>query len=389
LRLELIDDKTCTKNKTERKDMETLLAAKPVSQKAGSKSRIAYMDQIKVFLTCLVVAHHAAQAYGPTGGVWVVNDGAKAVWLRHLFFINASFMMGLYFFISGYFMVFSIGRKSHSTFINDRMKRLGIPLLIFTFLVFLPFNYLGADTDKNLAAFFLDTYWNKPPIATGHLWFVASLLLYTFIYLVLFRRITQPSKPIRKSFKAWYIPAYIIALSILSGLVRLQYPIDVWRTWIIPVEVAHIPQYFSLFIIGALFNRHGWLAGLKLKTCVFYLLLACAAYCINAALPLKIRNYWVTKSTVESLLCVGISMGILGIFRRFGNKTNAVTRLLSSNAYGIYLFHLFIVIAFQQWLVGWQLLPTMKFILVTGFSIVTSLIVSAILRRNRIISKII
>jgi surface polysaccharide O-acyltransferase-like enzyme len=86
---------------------------------------------------------------------------------------------------------------------------------------------------------------------------------------------------------------------------------------------------------------------------------------------------------------VGISMGILGIFRRFGNKTNAVTRLLSSNAYGIYLFHLFIVIAFQQWLVGWQLLPTMKFILVTGFSIVTSLIVSAILRRNRIISKII
>jgi fucose 4-O-acetylase-like acetyltransferase len=154
--------------------METLLAAKPVSQKADSKSRIAYMDQIKVFLTCLVVAHHAAQAYGPTGGVWVVTDGAKAPWLRHLFFINASFMMGMYFFISGYFMVFSIGRKSRFTFINDRLKRLGIPLLFFMFFVFLPFNYLGADTNKNVVAFFLDTYWNKPPIATGHLWFVAS-----------------------------------------------------------------------------------------------------------------------------------------------------------------------------------------------------------------------
>jgi surface polysaccharide O-acyltransferase-like enzyme len=240
-----------------------------------------------------------------------------------------------------------------------------------------------------VAAFFLDTYLNKPPIATGHLWFVASLLLYTLIYLVTFRKGRQPHKPIRKPFKAWYIPAYIVALSIVSGLVRLQYPIDVWRTWVIPVEVAHIPQYFSLFIVGALFNRHDWLASLKLKTSVFYLLLACAAYCVNAALPGTISNYWITKSLIESLLCVGISMGILGIFRHFGNNTNVVTRALSGNAYGIYLFHLFIVIAFQQWLVGWHLLPTMKFILVTGLSIVTSLIVSAILRRNRVISKII
>mgnify|MGYP006943057229 CR=1 FL=1 len=62
-----------------------------------NSNRIVYIDNIKVFLTCLVVAHHAAQAYGPTGGVWVVNDPYKANWLRDFFFVNVSFMMGLYF----------------------------------------------------------------------------------------------------------------------------------------------------------------------------------------------------------------------------------------------------------------------------------------------------
>jgi len=152
------------------------------------KDRIAYVDQIRIFLTCLVVAHHAGQAYGPTGGVWVVDNMDKAPWLGNFFFINASYMMGLYFFISGYFLVFSINRKSNAAFTRDRLKKLGIPLLFFIFLVFLPFNYFGAGGQGNIFQFLTETYVNKPPIATGHLWFVASLLAYSFIYLHLFHR---------------------------------------------------------------------------------------------------------------------------------------------------------------------------------------------------------
>ncbi len=121
------------------------------------KTRIAYIDQIKLFLTCLVVAHHAAQAYGPTGGVWVVTDASRAAWMGPFFFINASYMMGLYFFISGYFMVFSLGRKSYAAFMRDRLRRLGIPFLFFTLLIFLPFNYLSSDRSISLGAFF----WNS------------------------------------------------------------------------------------------------------------------------------------------------------------------------------------------------------------------------------------
>lgn len=178
-------------------------------------------------------------------------------------------------------------------------------------------------------------------------------------------------------------------LSVISGLVRLQYPIDTWRTWLIPVEVAHIPQYLSLFLIGTLFNRHSWLDRLKLKTGLAYLLLAGVTYFLNDSLPVSIRDYWITESLIESLLCVGIGIGMLTLFRHYGNRTNALTQLLSHNAYGIYLFHLFIVIAFQQWLMKWNTPPTVKFLVVTILSILASLLVSAIIRKNKTISSIV
>ncbi len=354
------------------------------------KQRIIYVDVIKVFLTCLVVAHHAGQAYGPTGGVWPVTDSNKTNWLGQFFFINASYMMGLYFFISGYFMLFSLQRKTNAQFIKDRLVKLGIPLLFFTFLVFLPFNYLNSPKNVNLFSYFIDTYFNKPPIATGHLWFVTSLLLYSFLYLLLFPKKTGVSETVSvKPFRIYYLFIYILLLTIITALVRLQYPIDAWRTWLIPVEVAHIPQYLSLFLIGVLFNRYQWLETFRLSTGLIFFAIAMMVYVANENLPPHIKEYWLTESFVESLLCVGISMALLTFFRQYGNRSNAVIRALSDNAYGIYLFHVFIVIVLQQLLLHWYIDANIKFIIVTVTGILLSLGLSALLRKIKVVRNII
>lgn len=354
------------------------------------KQRIVYVDVIKVFLTCLVVAHHAGQAYGPTGGVWPVADSNKANWLGQFFFINASYMMGLYFFISGYFMLFSLNLKTNAQFIKERLVRLGIPLLVFTFFVFLPFNYYGSAKDMNVFIFFVNTYCNQPPIATGHLWFVASLLLYSFFYLLFFRNQNNPAKvTAAKPFRLYYLFIYIILLSLVSAVVRLQYPIDMWQTWLVPVEVAHIPQYLSLFLIGALFNRYQWLDKFKLTTGLLFLGIAVSAYIINEKLPHSVKEYWLTESFVESLLCAGISMALLTLFRHYGNRSNAVIRSLSHNAYGIYLFHVLIVIAIQLFLLGWNVNANIKFAVVTVLGIFLSLCLSALLRKIGLVKKVI
>lgn len=350
-------------------------------------NRIPYIDVIKVVLTCLVVAHHAGQAYGPTGGMWVLKDTANANWLGKFFFVNASYMMGLYFFISGYFMLFSLNRKTNSQFITDRLKRLGIPFLFFTLLVFLPFNYLGDTSGNNVLEVLVDTYWNKPPMASGHLWFVASLLVYSLIYILLFR--PKNHSETVKPFRTYYAVIYILLLSVISGLVRIYYPIDTWRTWFIPVEVAHIPQYFSLFIVGTLFNRYQWLESFKPMTGIYFFVIAVLTYFFQNSLPPEIKNHWLTESTIESLLCVGISMSLLTLFRFYGNKTNKVVQLLSDNSFGIYLFHVFVVIGLQASLLSASINGNIKFLLVTIGGIAISLVISYYLRKIKVVRNII
>lgn len=356
---------------------------------AMQKDRIAYVDQIRVFLTCLVVAHHAGQAYGPTGGVWVVDNVAKAAWLGNFFFINASYMMGLYFFISGYFLVFSIKRKSNAAFTKDRLKKLGIPLLFFTLLVFLPFNYYGAGGHGNVFLFLIDTYVNKPPLATGHLWFVASLLVYSFIYLLLFHRWLVQKTGKFGSLKVVHLVIYLLLLTIVSALVRLKYPIDAWRTWLIPVEPAHLPQYFSLFIAGTMFNHATWLHQLTLKSGLAFFALAIITYLVNVQLPGVVKENWLMESFIESLLCIGISMGVLSLFRCYGNTMNYFVKRLSENVYGVYLFHLFIVIFLQQLMVHWFIGPNLKFFLVTLFGLILSFGLTALLRMSPLLRRII
>lgn len=68
--------------------------------------RLYYLDNLKVCLTVLVIMHHAGQAYG-NGGAWPYtpsNPAESMPWIWHFFSTNAAFFMGLYFFISGYFV---------------------------------------------------------------------------------------------------------------------------------------------------------------------------------------------------------------------------------------------------------------------------------------------
>ncbi|HCZ35769.1 MAG TPA: acyltransferase family protein [Chitinophagaceae bacterium] len=352
-------------------------------------NRIVYIDNIKVFLTGLVVAHHAAQAYGTTGGVWVVNDPFKADWLRDFFFLNASYMMGLYFFISGYFMVFSIKMKSNLAFMNDRFKRLGIPLLFVTLFIFLPFNYFFTESNRNVFSFFADSYLHKPPVATGHLWFVASLLAYSIVYNILFHKKFIDLAKKAGSLTVSHILIFTVVITVLCAAVRLKYPIDTWRTWLIPLEPAHLSQYFLLFLAGAFFNHTSWLNQLKSKYSLAFFGFAVFIYIVQRYLPDEIKNYWITESLIESVMCIGISIGLLALFKKYGNSTNAFVSKLSANAYGIYLVHLFIVILLQYSIINLLLNANIKFIAVTIAGILLSLLLSMLIRRSRYIRQII
>jgi len=109
--------------------VDTQIAA--VEAKSSAKARVVYLDKLKVALTVLVIAHHAGQAYGPTGGQWPIFSPERSALLGPFFAVNAAFFMGLFFLISGYFVPRAYDRKGATAFLKDRFRRLGIPLLFF------------------------------------------------------------------------------------------------------------------------------------------------------------------------------------------------------------------------------------------------------------------
>ena len=100
-------------------------------------NRIYYVDNLRVFLTVLVILHHVAITYG-TGGLWYFVDMDQkhtltSVILATFICINQSFFMGLFFFLSGYFTPNSFNRKGPMLFIRDRFIRLSIPIIFYIF----------------------------------------------------------------------------------------------------------------------------------------------------------------------------------------------------------------------------------------------------------------
>lgn len=116
--------------------MTTVITSK--NQYSESSKKLLYIDNIKVLLTVLVVLHHTFIAYSASEG-WYYNQPTNILGARILttaiISINQSFFMGYFFLLAAYFTESSYSRKGAFTFIKDRLIRLGVPLLFYSFLL--------------------------------------------------------------------------------------------------------------------------------------------------------------------------------------------------------------------------------------------------------------
>jgi glucans biosynthesis protein C len=59
----------------------------------NANQRLYFIDNLKIGLTILVIAHHVGQAYGPTGGWWAIQETARTPLLGPFFTVNRSFFI--------------------------------------------------------------------------------------------------------------------------------------------------------------------------------------------------------------------------------------------------------------------------------------------------------
>jgi len=364
--------------------------------------RLYFVDNLRVWIIILVLAHHAGQAYGPTGGLWPIDNPEKVRMLSTFFLVNASFFMGLLFLISGYFTAAAFARKKTARFLKERLRRLGIPLAIFALTLNLFISYGASSGGVSFGEYLLRPWRWEWQVVYAHLWFLGHLLVYALLYALwqtVFKTAGRPGASENPGARSapghGAVLLYVLVLGAVTYLVRRRYPIDRWVVVLVPVELAHFPQYASLFVLGLLAQRGDWFRKIPAATGRVWLAIGLAAaglLYLNGALRLKalipainemggpgwrslVQSFW------EAFLAVGLSLGLLVCLRERFNRPNRLIAAMSADSYFVYIIHLYLVIALQAVLHTVPFPPFIKFLLVTAFGVLICFSLSHLVRK--------
>lgn len=367
-----------------------------------NKPRLVFIDNLRILLILLVIAHHVGQAYGATGGWWAYQNTERVPWLGLFFTVNRSFFMSLFFLISGYFMPSAFDHKGSRRFLTERFRRFGLPLLVF-FLLIIPLEHYAYFLNFRpyeplaFADYYRDYYfglgpkpadWSGPAwpeMNFGHLWFIEHLLVFALGYALLRKLRKPPAPPQRDAPLPGHrqILLFTLAIALMSAVVRIWYPIDRWIAFLgfIQVAFADVPRDLGWFAIGVIAYRRNWFLRFETRTGMVWLAigLSMAALCYILA-PLNLFP-WEIYPIWESLLCSGLCIGLPVLFRERLNIQNRLAKTLAENTYGVYLLHVPVVVALQYGLGGLGLGPMVKFILVFALAAPLTFSLSAVLRR--------
>ncbi|MFC5449295.1 acyltransferase family protein [Paenibacillus aestuarii] len=381
------------------------------TMKTIAKPRLHYLDHLKVGLTMLVIAHHAGQPYGGSGGFWFFKSD-QTINLGPFFAVNAAFFMSLFFLISGYFLPQSLDRKGVGRFLKDRLQRIGIPLAA-GFLLLIPAMMYAYYV--NFRPYGTISYWSYlrdvffafgkpkpadwsgpswPDVQFGHLWFLEHLLFYAVIYGLL-RLVMRNRRPLRlREPRLISIGGLAVLVALLTFIVRIEYPIDKWVGFlgIIQTEFAHVPQYASFFLLGILAYRNDWLTKLSApigRTCLGTGLFLAGLYYMGSYLygfsffrggGLNAGSLF--YSFYDTVMCFGLCIGLIYVGREHLNTSHALGRELAANAFAVYIIHVPVVVLLQYALVNMAWPVFVKFLIVSLAGTAGSFLLSwGVLRR--------
>ena len=323
-------------------------------------SRIYFLDNLRVFLTILVVFHHSAQPYGPGGGWWIPSEPSGIIdylILAIFMAVNSSFFMGLYFMISAYFVPSSLERKGASRFMKDRLVKLGVPILVFMIVVFPIMGYLLEG---------------QPSITLGHLWFLELLLIFSAVFAAWWR-MKKPVPGEKRAFPGTVtIVAFTVVMTLISFVVALWWPINQW----VPLglfEPFHLTQYAMLFAAGIVAYREGWIDAIPAAAATLWtriailmvpLLLIIGATTNSAELSGGFTIASLLGCAWVSFTCVSICIALLALFKNRFNAQGPSAKALAGNSFTVYLIHIPIIVFFQYLLTGVSIDPLIKFVIV-------------------------
>lgn len=335
--------------------------------RSRSQVRLSFLDTLKVFLTAIVVMHHVCCAFDGAG-CWYYEIGNYLnpfqVFSQTFKVINQSYFMCLFFFISGYFTPSSYAKKGRREFLKDKFKRLGLPFLFMTLVIYPLLNLLV----RIVACGNAQDYSYFPN--SGPTWFLAWLLFFNVAYASMGE--AGHAQQVRlPSLKVLLVSGAVLSAGqfglIASGMVIFIF---------MPITVGSLPFDVAFFTAGIFAKQGDWLSSgldnlsmtarvVSIVMSIGYIIGVFATFLVtylnggggympsrdsgNDANDERGRGFntsILVLNLLSGIFTVTFSLNVLLFFRRYFNFESARTKFFANAAYALYLVHPVVVVLF-------------------------------------------
>ena len=372
---------------------------------ASQGKRLLFVDNLRILLICGVFVVHLSNTYG-WAGAWMYRDPATPDFFTRAFLwclssILVACLMGLFFLLAGYFTPGSYDRKGGGAFVRDRLIRLGIPWLVYSLLLQPLVLYIAHGLPGSFWSFYPTYFHQVNSIADGPIWFVELLLFFSLVYAAwrwLTRHRTQANASTGKLPGYLAISGFILALGLVTFVVRIWCP-HYYQPGPFNVPLDMLPQFISLYVVGIVASRRSWFFTLTTRMGRNWSLVAGLSTLIawpvfgmvfhGGNLPGGFNLPVLSYALWESLVVVGLGMGLLVLFRERFNHQGRLAKELAADVYTVYLIHPLVLVGFAYAFSVVALYPLLKWGIALVVTIPLCFLISSGIRRIPLVNRVV
>lgn len=384
---------------------------------AAPPERLHALDAVRGLALTLGIVFHATLSFLPSKTpVWVIMDHDRSLTLAVVFHVLHLFRMTTFFVIAGYFAHMMFHRKGAKGFIADRLKRIGIPLVVGWPILFgsiAAVSVWGAIVMAGGDIKALGPPPKAPPFPAfplTHLWFLYLLLILYAVTLAVRGAVAALDGSGRLRAGIDRVVKTLVSVPLLAP-VLLGAPTALalslqpqWTMWFgIPTpDMSLVPNapafigFMTAFGLGWLLHRQADLIRVWERSWPVNLAVAVATtvggFAITGVAPLVAF----AKPEPQTWLYAGLmvisvwtwTFALIGLALRFMSGHSPARRYLADASYWLYLIHMPIVMALQVALSQLDWPWWIKFPLILGVAFPVMLASYHLLVRHSFIGKV-
>jgi peptidoglycan/LPS O-acetylase OafA/YrhL len=311
--------------------------------------------------------------------------------------------MPLFFFISGFFALMMIEKKSAKAYLQNRSKRILLPFVLFLPLLIGSIMFLvgwaldNVDNPSIFLQFLGSPAAKQMGPSTMHLWFLFNLYLFA-IMAVCLHKMKLFSHTISKLLATKSFFLLVLPLLLLPALISQPSPL--------PAADKFYPQLWSfgfygvLFLAGGVLYKHQQLLSDLFSYQTALLAISVITYVyfyshIPAELKVNLAQQSVTWSLshgllalTEAVIAVYMTLYCLMVGKRLLNTKNRILTFIADSSYWTYLLHIPILLFIQFQLLNLDINMWVKFLLSVSVTLLICFFSYQLLVKKTLIGKL-